>query len=307
MLRTAHSRRLLGGGILFAMAVAMIATVTREPATGAAADPFVAGQRGLASKPAVEAVSHAASDRAAKAGLALGLPVPARRIVEHVVDRFGGDEYDEVTELDSRGRPIALQRFDARGSLRAAVRFGWQGDGGPRLATDAAVLARARQVAAGVDVGVDLTGQIVRRSSQNGWTVAWSRTVAGARVLGDGIRIQLWPDGSFHSLSVAEHALAAVPTRQIDQATARKAATAYLDRWFAAADRPLIATTSAELVWTAPNDAFAPERPDAPVSIYRLAWRVRATASGALAARIRALEIDLDAGDGSLLGGDVLE
>jgi hypothetical protein len=227
--------------------------------------------------------------------------------VSHVVDRFGGQEYDEVTDKDSRGRAIALQRFDAQGLLQAAVRFGWQGDGGSRLTNDASVLTRARQLAASVDIEVDGSGQIARHSSQNGWTVAWTRRVDGARVLGDGIRIQLWPDGSFHSLAVAEHRLAARPSARIEQATALRIAAAYLDRWFPAADRSQIATTTAELVWTAPNDAFAPDRPDAPSSVYRLAWRVSATASGSLAGRIRALAIDLDAGDGSLLGGDILE
>src|ERR1051325_10039495 len=149
MLRTTHSRRLVGGGVALASALVMIATLTRLPATGAAADPFVSGQRGLASKQVVGAESRVVLDHSARAALALGLPSAARRSVAHVVDRFGGDEYDEVTELDGRGRPIALQRFDGRGPRRAAVRFGGQGDGGPHLTSDAAVLARAGQLAAG--------------------------------------------------------------------------------------------------------------------------------------------------------------
>jgi hypothetical protein len=307
MFRPVRSRRVFGGGVLFAAVVAMTATVTRTPAPGAAGDPFVAGQHGLASRPVSDSNARLVTDRAARAATVLGLPPAARRSVTHVVDRFGGGEYDEVTEFDSRGRPIALQRFDVRGTIAAAVRFGWQAGGDSRLATDGAVLARAGELAAGVGLDLGAPGLITRRSVQTGWTVAWTRTVDGARVLGDGIRVQVWPDGSFHSLSVAEHPLAAVPSWQVDRATAIRIATSHLDRWFAGPQRPQISTTTAELVWTAPNDAFAPDRPDAPSSVYRLAWRVGASASGSLAGRIRALEIDIDAGDATLLGGDVLE
>ena len=256
MLRPVRSRRFIGGGVLLAAALAMTATITRAPAAGVAADPFVAGQAGLASRPITGATSKLLADRAARAASALGLPPAARRSVSHVVDRFGGGEYDEVTEFDDRGRPTALQRFDSQGSIQAAVRFGWQGDGGSRLTGDAAVIGRARDLATAVGLRVEPAGQITRRSSQTGWRVFWARTVDGARVLGDGLRVQLWPDGSFHSLSVAEHALASQPSGPIDRTTALRIATAYLDRWFAGSEHGLISPTGAELVWTAPNDAF---------------------------------------------------
>ena len=301
-----RARRLVGGGLFLAAAVATTVTLTRTP-PATAADPFVAGQRGRAVTAVGDATSRVVADRAQRSAAALGLPGATRRVVNHVVDRFGGDEYDEVTEFDGRGRMTALQRFGAQGAIRSAVRFGWQANGGPRLAGDAAVLARAGGLASAVGVRPDRVGRIVRSSTQTGWTVSWDRTVEGARVLGDGIRIQLWPDGSFHSLSVSEHTLAGRPAQVIDQTTALRVARDNLDRWFAGPDRAMIATTTAELVWTAPNDTFAPDRPDAQASVYRLAWRVRATASGTLAGRLRALEIDVDAGDGHLLGGDVLE
>ena len=62
----------------------------------------------------------------------------------------------------------------------------------------------------------------------------------------------------------------------------------------------------AELAWVAPNDLFAKAGADAPGATLRLAWLVTVEASGSLADQWRRLEIHLDAGDGSLLGGDIL-
>jgi hypothetical protein len=56
----------------------------------------------------------------------------------------------------------------------------------------------------------------------------------------------------------------------------------------------------------APNDTFEPTRPDAPAEVRRLAWVVSVRTSGPLAEALRGLEVSIDAGDGSLLGGDVL-
>jgi hypothetical protein len=57
----------------------------------------------------------------------------------------------------------------------------------------------------------------------------------------------------------------------------------------------------------APNDTWAPERPDAPAETLRLAWIVRYEASGPLSERMRLLELWVDAGDASVIGGDVAE
>ena len=64
--------------------------------------------------------------------------------------------------------------------------------------------------------------------------------------------------------------------------------------------------TGLDLAWVAPNDTFAPARPDAPAATLRLAWVGRVATTATLAESLRGLEVYLDAGDGSLLGGDVL-
>jgi hypothetical protein len=125
-------------------------------------------------------------------------------------------------------------------------------------------------------------------------------------VRGDGVRIALWPDGTFHGLNRIERPLAAVPAQPMAAGAARIA----VERWAAerygsaAADLRL---ATVERAWVAPNDAFDASRLDAPAETLRLAWVARFEAGGALADRLRQVEVWLDAGDGSLLGGDSVE
>ena len=125
-------------------------------------------------------------------------------------------------------------------------------------------------------------------------------------VPGDGLRLQLWPDGSFHGLAVSEHPLAARPATTIPAAAAEATVGALLDRWIPAAARRDARIAGAALAWVAPNDTFEPARPDAPAEVRRLAWVVSVRSTGPLAGPLRGLEVSIDAGDGTLLGGDVL-
>ena len=76
---------------------------------------------------------------------------------------------------------------------------------------------------------------------------------------------------------------------------------------FSIASRTGLVARRPELAWIAGNDAFGGSRADAPSETLRLAWVVRFDASGPLTERVRSVEIWIDAGDGSLLGGDVVE
>ena len=129
---------------------------------------------------------------------------------------------------------------------------------------------------------------------------------SGIPVPGDGLRVQLWPDGSFHGLATSEHPLAASPATTIPATTAEATVGTLLDRWIPQNDRQSARIVGSALAWVAPNDTFEPVRPDAPAEIRRLAWVVSLRTSGALAESIRGLEVSIDAGDGTLLGGDVL-
>jgi hypothetical protein len=185
-----------------------------------------------------------------------------------------------------------------------ALTLGWQPGGGRALDGPAATkradaLARA---AGHVPAG---RADVHRSAGAGGWSVAWQRTVGGDVVRGDGLRIALWSDGSFHGLTRTERPLAAAPARQIGAGDARKAAVAVVAARVGGSTGDL-RVVAVERVWIAPNDSFGGARIDAPAEILRLAWAVRLDATGALAERVRSVEIWLDAGDGSLLGGDVI-
>ena len=116
----------------------------------------------------------------------------------------------------------------------------------------------------------------------------------------------LWPDGSFHGLAVSERPLAAAPGHRIAASRAeRLALRTAAHRYGASANDLSVESTS--LAWVAPNDAWSAAAPDAPGDTLRLAWVVTLRADGHLAERLRGLQVWLDAGDGSVVGGDVME
>jgi hypothetical protein len=289
----------VGGAVMTAIAL-------HGALPGAAADPFVAGQRAVEQATMPAAAEAAALHRAERSSADLGLPTPARRSAARLADRFDQRVVDEVTEYDGRGRPSAIEQFDERGALLSVVRLGWQPGAGPGLTDHGQALGQARKVAVAVGLPADGAAQVRPAPNGSGFIVAWDRAVDGIPVPGDGLRVVLWPDGSLHNLSRSERTLAPRPAMLLGRAAAHSAIDDRLDAWFPGAPRRQVDVTSLELAWVAPNDMFVPDRPDAPSPILRLAWVGRATTRGALSASLRGLEIYLDAGDGSLLGGDIL-
>ncbi len=295
--------RLLVAGALAGAAIGIGFPAGTGP--GDAADRFVAG--GSVTQRAPLAAEQAARVLAA-AGAArerLGLPVPAAVRVERVTDRLGGTTYDEVTATDGTGRALHQQRFDEGGRLVGAVSFGWQTGGGRPLPGEAPARARGARLAADLGLGVAGAPDVRQAPDESGWTISWPRVVDGIPVPGDGVRLDLWPDGRLHALVRSERPLAARPPTLLDQAAARQRATDVLaDLFGGRAGQVEIA--AAGLGWVAPNDAFDPAAPDAPASTLRLAWVVEARTRGELADGLRAVKVFLDAGTGALLGGDVL-
>lgn len=294
--------------LLAAAALAGAAIVIGFPggtAPGDAADRFVAGGPATERVPLPSGQAAPALAAASASRLRLGLPEPAAVRVDRVTDRLSGMTYDEVTATDSAGRPVDLQRFDERGRLVGAVSFGWQSRGGRPLPDVASARARGSRLAA--DLGLDVAGtpDVRREPDDSGWTIAWPRVVDGMPVLGDGVRIDLWPDGRVHAVVRAERPLAPRPSTLLDEPAARQWATGALGDLFGSrAGQVTIATVG--LGWVAPNDAFDPAAPDAPAFTLRLAWVVEAHARGELGEGLRAVKLFLDAGTGALLGGDVL-
>lgn len=285
--------------LLTAFGVTLV-TVGVSTSTSRAADPFVAGQR---STRALELAADAADTtlaRAARLSRALGLPGVSRS-VERLDDRFDHVVYDEVVGRDRAGRPVSVARFRADGRLVIAAALGWTGGQAASIGRDAAA-RRAAEVAR--LAGSPIAGRPALARLSSGWSARWPRAEAGVPVLGDGVRILLWPDGSFHGLAVSERPLASTPGHRITPAQARRvAARVAASRYGAGA----VSFDAASLAWVAPNDAWDAAAADAPAATLRLAWVVTLNANAEAAERVRALQVWVDAGDGSVIGGDVLE
>lgn len=286
------------------LVVALMGAATIGVDQGAARDAFVAGGRSTDAIALDDMERRDALDRAGRVARALGLPTGVRRIAVRLDDRFDGTIVDEVTAFDAADRPIAIVRSTPDGRLRTAVRLGWSDASG--TLTGAAAARRARELLGAA--GVRPAGRPVSAPDRSGrgWTVAWPRIVDGVPVLGDGTWVRLWPDGTVHSVASAEATLAAVPSTTLTEDEARRIAERQVATW-SVAGQVSGTVSSLELAWAAPNDMFEPSRPDAPEAVRALVWVARVTPAGVLASRVRGIELYIDAGDGRLLGGDLLE
>lgn len=288
--------------VLLAFAGAGLVLAGAPPSQGA--DPFTAG--GRSTRPVAIAPSQAdrAIARAADLAKALGLPGVSRR-AERLADRFEHRVYDEVVAADSTGRDVSITRLDPDGKVVMAIALGWQPGRGRAVGRDTAAV-RGLEVARAAGLGTSGPPSVNASAGAGGWSVVWPRSVDGVPVPGDGIRVSLWNDGSFHALARTERPLAAVPSRRISADDARIVGESIVADRFGNGAKEL-RVVAVELAWIAPNDTWAPERPDAPAATLRLAWIVRFESSGELAERVRLVEHWIDAGDGSPLGGDVVE
>ena len=284
---------------LTGLAVAMIGVPASQ-----GADPFVAGGPSTRTL----ALDLASSDRARERGMAVGRILGlggSRQTVTRLDDRFDHRTYDEVVTFDARGREVGLTRIDPDGGLRLAIRLGWApGPGRPVAA--AAAADKAVAIARSLGLAASGTPEVHPSQAAGGWIVRWPRVVDGVAVRGDGLRVSLWADGSFHALSAEERPLAGRPAAVMTADAARSIAQRIVGARFAASADSL-AVVAVEQAWVAPNDTWDPARPDAPDATLRLAWVVRLQSRGTLAERMRMLEFWLDAGDGNLIGGDIAE
>lgn len=279
--------------------------VTGVAGNAVATDPYVGGQAATRVSQLPPVAAGPAVERATQAGRSLGLPTAARRTVERVDDLRAAVAFDEVTDLDSRGRPSAVLRFGTDGRLVAVLRLGWEPGHGRALTTDVDATAAALGFAQAVGIK-PVDPAVARDDGASGWSVVWERVVDGVPVPGDGVRVQLWRDGSFHSLSRTEHDLADRPATLLEVSVAQATVTRLLDTWIPAERRADVRIDGVALAWMASNDTFEPDRPDAPSAMRHLAWVVQVRSDGPFAEVLRGVDVSIDAADGSVLGGDVL-
>jgi hypothetical protein len=295
--RPSFPRRLL----LVTISVGTLVAVSS--ATSSAAHPFVAGEASTHQVALPATAEERARAQAAEISRRLGLPDGTRR-VERIDDRLEQASYDEVTTSNDAGDPVAVVRFSADGSPTLVASLDVHTPVGAASA-DVAKRQAERHVSA---VGLIVTGspEVEPSRAAGGWSVAWPRYASGARVRGDGVRVALWADGTFHSIAAVKRPLAPPPAKEASRDGALRAADAFLRGRFRGAGSTL-EPVSIDRTWVAPNDTWDPARPDAPSRALRLAWVVRYGATGDLADRIRAVEVWLDAGTLDVLGGDVAE
>ncbi|HYM84978.1 MAG TPA: hypothetical protein VEY67_12605 [Candidatus Dormibacteraeota bacterium] len=290
------------------LAAAVLAAIPLVTAAGlsaaSAADPFVAGQPATRQVGPPDAAAPSV-DHARRLLRALGLRDTPGAAALRVEDLLESATYDEVTFRDERGRPTLLVRLRPDGSLRHLARLDAPDTTAPRIDAGRAA-SRAKAVATASDV--PHPGEpVVRDDPSSGWAVAWPRVEKSVPVLGDGTWIRLDRDGTVRSVAITAAALAGQPSAALSELAARQLAERALDRLVVEPTRPQARIADARLAWVAPNDTFDASRPDAPDPTRRLAWVIRVQTTGPLAERMRGFELDLDAGTGELLGGDVLE
>ena len=250
------------------------------------------------SSPTVFAHANSARD-------ALGFPVGASRSGKHVQDGFQHAEYDEIDELDATGRPISMTQLDKSGRVISAVRFDAIAHPASRIGREAA-LQTARKGA--TSAGVTVTGATYADVDQatDGWTVRWSRVQDGIGVRGDETRVQVRPDGRIQSLARTEHQLAATPARQIKADEARQRVADKADGWFTARGSSYT-IDSMDLEWVGANGAFDANKSIDPQPVYSLAWVANVKPSGDASKYLWLVTVYIDAGDGSVIGGDFVE
>jgi hypothetical protein len=201
--------------------VAAFAVATVGAPTSHAADPFVAGGRSTGVVTTRPSDLAPALHRADEVAAALGLP-GGRRVAARVADAFDHRTFDEVTTVDVLGRDVAVTRFDPDGRVAMAVALGWHASRSAVAGAD--IVRRAGGFARAA--GLAPTGNPVVQASAGGggWSITWPRVVNGVPVRGDGLRVLVYGDGTFHGLTRTERPLAATPRTRVARGAAVSAA-----------------------------------------------------------------------------------
>jgi hypothetical protein len=79
-----------------------------------------------------------------------------------------------------------------------------------------------------------------------------------------------------------------------------------MDTWFGGTDSAYV-VDSMDVEWVGPNAAFDATKVGAAPQPYRLAWVANVKPTGSAAGAVQLITLYLDAGDGTVIGGDVVE
>lgn len=294
------------------LAISVASFVLTGPVLAASIGSISAPAQGdqAARPPDVSATVITADDRpeafamSAKARNAFGFPQGPSRSGRHVRDSQQSLEYDEIVELDSAGQPLDMTQFDASARLVSAIRF----DQPTRASSAADGPAATRRASRGLnDAGIAAAGQPrTEADGFGGWRLHWERVASGLPVRGDEIQVIVRADGQIQSVGQVQHVLAAAPAKQLGAAEARARAKSQTDVWTRKSGTTY-SVAQASLQWVGRNSVFDSSKTVAADEPYRMAWVVEVTPTGPGADYVQRVALFVDAGDGSILGGDVVE
>jgi len=280
-------------------ATANTSTATAQDYSAALQQPGVVSTAIYAdNKPDVFARASAARD-------AFGFPVGAKRSGRHVHDGFQKADYDEVSEVDASNNPLSMTQFDDGGNLLSAVRFDTASGQEASAGSDAAVKSAQRGLTAS---GMHVSGQ-ARTQANNvtgGWDVQWDRVEAGIAVRGDETHVHVWQDGRIQSVARVQHDLAPAPGQRLGEAQAHQVVDGQMTSWLAGKASGY-SIGAMDMEWVGPNAAFNSSKLSQAPEPYRLAWVANVKPLGAAADGITLITLFVDAGDGTIIGGDVVE
>jgi hypothetical protein len=237
---------------------------------------------------------------------ALGFPVGSSRSGRHVHDAIQGTEYDEVAEVDSTGKQIALAQFATDGRLITAVRFDAPPAAGTGSITGDGATKAAQRALAGAGITVAGPAKAEANAVTGGWDVHWARNQGAYAVRGDETRVHVWQDGRVESVAHVEHKLAAAPTSPIAKTDAGNTVSRQCDTWFTRSGSGC-SLQGIDLEWVGPNSAFDAGNVVADSAPYRLAWVANVKPTGPAAGSVRLVTLYVDAATGAVIGGDVVE
>jgi hypothetical protein len=297
MKTTTLTKWLVGtGGLLTALALVagpISASTAPQPAMGRTETPIAADDQ-----PTVMARSDAART-------ALGLPDGVEQTAVHVTDGPNRLQYDEVTSFNGNGEPVALTGVAGSGRLVVAVRFDAPAPVANPIGADAARELAVRGLSA-AGIAAAGTPRVEPTVALGGWEFHWPRQVNGVPVRGDEVRVYVREDGQIGSVGQVEHDLAPAPAVKMTMAQARALATKQVQTWTSRSGAGFT-ITGLTMQWVGPNEAFDPAKIGAAPQPYRLAWVVTIAPKGSAAAYASLVVLYLDAGDGTVIGGDLVE
>jgi hypothetical protein len=283
----------------------MAATSARAPVDPWSAPAAIAGGIGRTEAPLSADDKPEAVARSRAARTALGMPGGVDTKAVHVKDGTRRLEYDEVMDVDAAGDAITLTQLDSSGRVLLAVRFDMPKKPQTPVGRQGA-LERASAGLSSAGIGVAGSPVVDETASWGGWDVSWPRTTGGVVVRGDEVRVHVRDDGQIGSVGQVVHDLAAAPSVKLTRTQARSVATKQVQAWSARSGAQFT-IGEMSMQWTGANAAFEASKIGAAEQPYRLCWVVNVTPEGAAAAYASLVVLYIDAGNGTVIGGDVVE